>query len=952
MIKAIKKLNTGQAQAVKIKDGPVLVVAGAGTGKTMVLVDRLVNLVIKEKISSEQILLLTFTDKTQDEMTERVDIALPLGFVDTNIYTFHGFGEIILRESALDIGWQPDFKLLSATDQWVFIKEHLKEFNLSYYRPLGSPTKFISELVKHFSRLKDENILPEEYLKLVQTKKFEEELDKEKVLELAEAYKKYNELLREHNVLDFGDLIFGVLNLFKKRPNILATYRKQYRYIMVDEFQDTNYCQYQLLKLLAAPDNNLMVVGDDNQAIYNFRGASISNILQFKDDYPQAQEIVLNENYRSRQEILDLAYDFIQANNPNTLEAKLGISKKLSAQGEFNNDRPAIEYNFFSDRGVESSFTVNKIKELYSLNTETNWSDFAVLFRTNDGAEAFIRELKHQEVPYQFMSSRGLYYRPLILDILAYFKLLDNYHESSALFRVLSMEIFKINHADLILLNNYSRIKLVSLFKALQEAEKITGLSPEALVSATKLLDFITVQSELSKEARPTKLFLKFIYDSELLKGLDHDIDREKFSDLNQFYKKIKELESTKPDMRLKDLVERLDLEMESGDSGALSPNTDDADVVKLMTVHASKGLEFKYVFLTDLVDKKFPTIRRPDSIALEPWLVKKSLPAEGDYHLEEERRLFYVALTRAKEQLFLSGAKDRGGKMSKKPSRFLEETGLLKLEKETVVIDELQADLNAVDIPDIAKSPEHLPEVFSFSRLAAYASCPLQYKFSFVLKIPLPGDKSSLFFGKMMHEILQEFLEPLIRDEKACSKEELLDLYEEKFVRDGYDSPEERDRFYKEGLSILSSFHKNITGGTLPKVLFLEKDFLFNIGDYKLKGTIDRIDQLEDGSLDVIDYKTGNPKDKLALKDKKQLLLYHLFIEETQGKKVGRLTYNYLRDGSSLSFAAKEKELIKVREDVVKDIEAIRSGDFSPNPSEFNCKHCDFKQICEFRKI
>ena len=315
------QLNSGQKAAVEHRQGPLLVVAGAGTGKTSVLVNRLANILAEEKLDSDRVLLLTFTEKAAQEMEERADRLLPYGYLDLWINTFHGFCERLLREHALDIGLPADFKVLSATEQWMLIKKNLDLFDLDYYRPLGNPTKFIAELLKHFSRLKDENISATEYLEYAEkiiaagdqalsgapgrkredeTEEEEDVLESGRLQELAGAYHLYNRLLLDNSQLDFGDLILYTLKLLRERPNILKYYREKFAYIMVDEFQDTNWAQYELVKLLAAPKNNLMVVGDDDQAIYRFRGASLANIMQFKDDFPRAVEIVLTVEFLCR----------------------------------------------------------------------------------------------------------------------------------------------------------------------------------------------------------------------------------------------------------------------------------------------------------------------------------------------------------------------------------------------------------------------------------------------------------------------------------------------------------------------------------------------------------------------------------------------------------------------------------------------------------------------------
>lgn len=1038
MSELLEKLNEAQRAAVTHDSGPLLIVAGAGTGKTTVLINRLAYLVIEKKINTEEILLLTFTEKAAGEMEERADKILPYGYTDLWINTFHGFSERILREFGLDIGLSASFKLLNETDQWVLIKKNLNRFNLEYYRPLGNPTKFISELIKHFSRLKDENISPLEYLRYAQTiesaqikhgsdypavlknkissinKKTiknvsvavnaenldalelsgDEELESKRAQELAEAYQLYQQLLLENNYLDFGDLIVYTLKLFRERPNILNYYRQKFRYLMVDEFQDTNYAQYELVQLLAAPLNNLVVVGDDDQAIYKFRGASLANILQFKDDYPDAREIILTENYRSRQEILDYAYRFIQHNNPNRLETKLKINKKLLACGEITkkvNLNSVVRFLDLANQEEEVAFVTREINALYQSGLgEVNWSDFAILIRANSTAEPYVKELNRQNIPNQFMSWRGLYYKPLILDILAYFRLLDNYHESSALFRVLNMEVFKVAHIDLININKLAGRKTWSLYEALKNIDSISEISAESIKNSHKLMGLLTEHSRLASTSSPTRIFLRFIYDSGLLINLDHDRDSELFSYLNQFYQKIKKFEEITPDLRLKDFLEAINLELEAGETGALKLDFSDSDVVKIMTVHGAKGLEFKYIFLVNIVDKKFPTISRTEKISIPDALVREAIEVSPDIHLEEERRLFYVAITRAKDKLYLTGAKDYGGAREKKPSGFIKELGLVSESVSELILwekNEFLRDLHYLNAREITATTDKndnkmlvekypLPSKFSFSQLAAFATCPLQYKMAFVLKIPVVLDKASLIFGRVMHNVLYNFLLPTLSEHQSVqgdlfqklnnlskarelifndktnqlNRERLSEIYEEFWQPDGYSSKEERDKYYLKGGVACQKFLNSYWAATPRAILFLEKKFSFKIGPDIIKGTIDRVDQLEDGNLEVIDYKTGQSKSKLEFKDKRQLILYQLFLEEFLGKKVSYLSYYYIESGEKLSFTATEKEIAKLQLEVNKEIAAIKKRDFAPTPS-IMCKFCDFNAICEFRE-
>jgi DNA helicase-2/ATP-dependent DNA helicase PcrA len=334
----LSKLNKEQKQAVEHGLGPMLIVAGAGTGKTTVITQRIANLIEKKLAKPEEILAVTFTEKAALEMEERVDKLLDFGYMDLWISTFHAFCEKVLRENALDIGLPPDFKILDSTASWLLARQNLDRFELKYYRALGNPTKFIQALISHFSHCKDQEVYPENYLEyadeLKTTDNGPEDQETERIKEVANAYHIYQQIMLENSCLDFGDLINYCLKLFKKRPLILKKYREKFKYILVDEFQDTNWSQYELIKLLAEPVNNLCVCADDDQAIYRWRGASFSNIVKFQEDFKNAKQVSLINNYRSSQNILDKSYNFIIQNNPDRLEFRIKINKKLQASSQ------------------------------------------------------------------------------------------------------------------------------------------------------------------------------------------------------------------------------------------------------------------------------------------------------------------------------------------------------------------------------------------------------------------------------------------------------------------------------------------------------------------------------------------------------------------------------------------------------------------------------------------
>lgn len=987
----LKDLNQAQKEAVSHEDGPLLIVAGAGTGKTTVITRRLAFLILEKKIKPDEILALTFTEKAAGEMEERADQILPYGYVDLWISTFHSFCERVLKEHAIDIGLPGDFKLLNQTEQWLLVRQNLERFNLDYYRPLGNPTKFIHSLLKHFSRAKDEEIWPENYLDYAENLKLNKDSalveDKDRLLEVASAYHAYQQLLLENNALDFGDLINYTLKLFRTRPAILEKYRQKFKYILVDEFQDTNWAQYELIKMIAAPKNNLTVVGDDDQSIYKFRGASISNILQFKNDFPDCREIIITDNYRTRQNILDLAYKFIKQNDPNRLEAKLGIVKKLAAQREgagivehlhcktADQEARAVAEKILELRKKPSTSSGNKLSPersgAESKGDDVNWQDFAILVRANNQAEMFMGVLDQYGIPYHFLASSGLYGKPVILDIIAYLKILDNYHESTALYRVLNMPFVGLAYDDLVAMNFSVKKKNWSLYEAMKHAAAV-GVSGEGLRKINKILGFIEKHTAIARERGVSKVVFKFLEDFQYLANLTKRAEKEDLraaediSYINQFLKKIEEFERANPDKSIKNFMLELEMALESGEEGSLAGNFDEGpDTVKILTVHGAKGLEFKDVFIVNLVDLRFPSTDRKEPIEMPAALVKEILP-EGDIHLEEERRLFYVAMTRARDGLFLTSAADYGGQRKKKLSRFLVELGFVE-QQAKVPTGQVYFDEEKVVAPSGKVIKKFwLPSKFSFTQLKAFETCPLQYKFAHVLVVPTRG-KFNFSFGQTMHSTLQKFFEQISRKEEnkqvdlfggggagasaaVPSIDELLKIYDETWINDWYESKSHEEEYRKLGRSTLREFYKKHEGNW-PKAKYLESGFNLKIGDYTVKGKIDRIDEVP-GGVEIVDYKTGSvPKDEKFL-DKDQLLIYQAAASEVLGEKPVLLSYYYLGENKKMSFLGTDEEVQEIKEKIVETIEEIKKSEFFPKPSLFTCKNCDFKDICEHRII
>jgi DNA helicase-2/ATP-dependent DNA helicase PcrA len=373
------------------------------------------------------------------------------------------------------------------------------------------------------------------------------------------------------------------------------------------------------------------------------------------------------------------------------------------------------------------------------------------------------------------------------------------------------------------------------------------------------------------------------------------------------------------------------------------------------MTVHGSKGLEFKYIFVTNMVHLRFPSTSRKDPIEIPEEFIKEDLPT-GDAHLQEERRLFYVALTRAKRGVYLTLAKDYGGTREKKPSRFIEE---LNIASKAIASKEAEP----VEVSKKTDKPKYpLPKTFSFSQLKAYESCPQQYFYSFIAKIPTPGNPY-FSFGKTMHSALQKFYQLIIernnagqgdlfaKDKKVKypSQQDLLNFYETSWIDDWYPSEAEQQRYHKEGIRILKDYYtKYKDSWTVP--LFLEKGFTIKVNDYSVRGVFDRVDADETG-WDIIDYKTGKVKEKLAFDDKKQLLIYQIAAAEVFNTKIKNLTFFYLTKNTPVSFVGTDKEIAKTKDWISTTIDNILSHDFTATPG-FICNTCDYNKICPFAKV
>jgi DNA helicase-2/ATP-dependent DNA helicase PcrA len=959
------KLNEEQLKAIKFGGGQFLIIAGAGTGKTTVVTERIKNLILSKKIKPDEILALTFTEKAAKEMEERVDIALPYGYTNMWIYTFHSFCDRILRAEALHIGLDPRYKLMTESESIQLLRNNLFKLNLNYFRPLGNPNKFLSGMLQHFSRLQDEDVDSKEYLKWVgrlKAKTVEEKEELKKYKELANAYREYEELKVREGRFDFGDLITKTLKLFRERKSVLASYRKQFKYILVDEFQDTNYAQNELVKLLTGKNGNITILADDNQSIYRFRGAAVSNVLQFNKTFPKTKIISLIKNYRSTQTILDSAYGLIKFNDPDTLEFQLGISKRLiSVKKEKGEEVKFIHVDRVENEADEIAKEITKlIKE-----EKYNYSDFAILVRANNHSEPIIRALYRHGIPHQFLGPGRLFRQSEVVDLISYLKVLYNFEDSVSLYRILSMEYFEIAGRDLAAIGNFSKKYNLSLFEAIEKIDEIY-VTDKTKETVKKMTDLIKKHLGLIRKETGGQLLYYFLAECGLLVKMlsPESVEAERRAkNISKFFDKLKSYEADHEDATVPALVDWLELSMELGES-PLAADTDwtEINAVNILTVHSAKGLEFPVVFLVNLVSQRFPTTERREQIPIPEKLIKEVLP-KGDYHEEEERRLFYVGMTRAKERLYLTAADYYGeGKRGKKLSPFIFEA----LEDKALSSEQGRDNTKQLSIleykPGISIKEEKVPihiDYLSYSQIETYKTCPLHYKLRFIYKVPTP-QTASQSFGTTMHAVLKNFYLKVNEGEKPADKL-IINLLSDLWVKEGYASKVQERKFLEKGKDYLRGFLKEEFNPKV-KTVSLELPFIVPLiskdkkeKPLKIGGRIDRVDVFPGGSIEIIDYKTGAtiPSQK-DVDENLQLSFYALAATKIPTEPLGKLpdkiklSLYYLDSQEKITTERTKGELDKAVDEIFKVRSDIEKSEFKCSNHMFCQNKCEYSLFCK----
>ncbi|MCI0403686.1 MAG: ATP-dependent helicase [Acidobacteria bacterium] len=958
------QLNPAQRAAVEHLHGPLLVVAGAGTGKTRVIVERVLHILRTiPELDGESLLAITYTRKAATEMAARIRRLGDRRAADVGVHTFHDFCYKLLRRH------DEALRILDTVDYWIFLRRRLDKLGLDLFKKISEPGRFLKAFTEFFSRCQDELVSPEDYAAYVaglerafaeekgllsadERAAREQELRKQQ--ELARAYAAAERLLAEARRTTFGGSLLSAVQLLERRADLREHYQERFRYILVDEFQDANIAQIRLLELLSGKHRNLMAVGDDDQAIYRFRGASYASFDKFDELFPGARQVALTQNYRSSARILRVAGQLIAQNGPARYKAD---KKLLPTAGEGEKVRLAE----MDDAAGEAAYVTGEI-ERYRKATGS-YAGCAVLYRNHAHRNALVKALVRAGIPFVI---RGLSvtYSVVVRDLLAYLRAIQSPQENVSLARLLGIPTWQVKPEQLLELLAMARRDRSSLSQAIEAA-------PESFRDQhTRVGELMALLADLRARAAamPVSELFELLLERLEVRLLPADPDRPY---LEAFAAFLREWENDKSESKhLSELLEYLDYFDEAGGAIELPDEPIDRDAVQLMTAHTAKGLEFDTVFVLRLNQGDFPVSHRTPLFEFPPKLMKEAKTPQGDFHIQEERRLCYVALTRARRRLTLSTLTGP----RKRESAFIED--ILRgphtqrdLEQFTPPVSPpaaaaerqpmLLASAGAIYSRIAAWAMEALPTVedgepvtLSHSGIAAYDDCPLQYKLGHLWGLR-GGSNPAMVFGLIMHRSVVEYFKARQKRGEP-SLEELLHIYEQQWRQAGWPFPDpyQQEQYRASGWEQLQSFREYQSGREVT-VLELEKTFKWPWeDDTVLTGRIDQINRLDGRAVEIVEYKTGEPPTPEKLKKSLQLPLYALAAEKHLGYVPARLTLHNLTANEPLSFVPEEKQTARALEKMRDVAAAVRAGEFPAKPG-YACRRCAFTLICpEFEQL
>ncbi len=962
-------LNPAQRRAVEHVHGPMLVVAGAGTGKTTVLTERVARLIAQQHARPDQILAVTYTEEAAREMRERVAAKLGTDSTVLQAQTFHAYCFGILQRAG------KGFEVLDEQDLWIYLRRRVCELDLKHFIKAANVGQFLGDLWKFFSSCHDELKSPDDFRRYIEAaiaegrplprvvkSKLLGQTSREEIIarcrEIAHVYEKVERMLAADHLGTFGHQIVGAVRLLRRDPQRLRDEQARARFILVDEFQDANFAQIELVQLLAGESANVFAVGDPDQAIYQFRGATAGAFERFLARFPGAKGVTLEENQRSTSGILRCAFSVI-ARNPKITRPggviaaeferhllRSAREERAQAVGEpLLPEAVPVIYSPPQEQPSGADIPASKVQaaevaaSIDDLHEHEGlpWSHFAVLYRIHTHRNELAEELAARDIPF---AVRGLDVLdvPEVRDLLAVLRALVNGGDSVSLLRVAALPQFRIEPREL------RRSLRAAKDASMADVLKSVPGGPEVLAELDR--------ARATRAAKKGRLL-------DVLPPLSKQFRLRKSSPAVEALRDFARTWSKKPLTRegtVSEFIAYLELFIEAGGKVPLQRPADE-DGVQLMTVHLAKGLEFPRVFILRANSPSFPLTYKETLFEFPPELRDVRAVGAGDpkqLQAEEERRLFYVAMTRARDSLSIC-AKPTG--KGNAPGVFVRELVADKTIKDVLVTREarpyrltLAAGAAAAAVSSagcwmtMEPRPELLQEALSASAIETYKTCPLKFKIQRDWRLP-EEPAAAMQFGSVMHGVLRNYYEAQ-RTGRPQSDDEVVAVFRTLLEQAKITDPDQLRLYEEQGIRELREFLELRRAEPPLDVLATEKTFRVEIGGTPVAGRMDRIDRLEGDRVAIVDYKTGAPKDQEAADESLQLSIYAIAAERALKLAPERLVLYNLENNQAVETRRTKADLLAAEATVHEVAGRIADGDFAPDPG-FHCKRCTYRELC-----
>ncbi|MBX4198530.1 ATP-dependent helicase [Candidatus Parcubacteria bacterium] len=1002
--KLYRKLNKEQKRAVDTIEGPVMVIAGPGTGKTQILTLRIANILKQTDTRPENILALTFTESGVFSMRKRLVEIIGSPAYKVAISTFHGFANDHIKKYPEQFPRIIGSSSITDIDQIRIMEDIIQGSELEYLKPYGDPFYYVRPVLSTIRNLKREDISPKDFETMIkdQAKNFKDipdlyhekgaykgkmkgayaDLQKkiEKNKELVKLYKKYQETLAKQKFYDYEDMIMEFIRALEKSEDFRLQLQEQYQYILADEHQDANNAQNKILELMASfhNDPNLFIVGDEKQAIFRFQGASLENFLYFKKLYPKAWVISLQENYRSTQPILDAAHSLIEKNK--VVDKNLRAKLKSQQKTDNSNATPHMYLHEFSRQEYEYAHLAKDIQEKIKKGADA--SGIAVIYRENKDVLPIVRELEKTDIPFTVTSDQDILSDPQIQKLILLLQVVGNIGRDELLAEALYLDFLGFDLIDVFKITHYAGKKRLGLYDVLKSEEYLTDAKVNKKEKFSQLVERLLMWASVAKNSGIIDFFETIISQSGFVDYLVAQPGAlEKMAKLDRFFDEIKNLAEQKRDAKIQDLLKYIEI-LKSYNLMVKAPiQQGGKNAVQLMTAHKSKGLEFEYIYIIGAYDTHWGNKRslRVFDIPLA------GLKAQGIDPLEDERRLFYVALTRAKKEVHISYSTLSLDGRELLPSQFVSEIDPKLLESVSTEKFETEhskkhthAFTERIHHGISFEDKEYLRSLFleqgiSATALNQYLKCPWDYFFNNLLKIPRAKTKYQMY-GTAIHHTLKEFFDKYAKEEDILS-ELFIETFEHNLKREPLNQ-RDYDEALKKGKEALRGYYKTyypswtrrlFTEFSIPAVFFPVQ-----LGDGKVEeilicGKLDKIELSDNNTVTVVDYKTAKPKTHNEIMGKtknsdgdyyRQLMFYKILLDGydkgTYKMKAGEI--DFIEPDSKDKYHKERFEMVEadieeVKKTISRVAHEIYNFTFWDKVCEDDCEFCRLRQLVKERE-